>query len=64
MNPVDERPNPPSPVYQRLIFNSENDKRVTDCSEHATYLLDAVEINSIMPVKTELMKTSDMTEKL
>jgi len=29
-----------------------------------TYLIDAVEINSIMPVKTELMKTSDMTEKL
>jgi hypothetical protein len=27
-------------------------------------LLDAVEINSIMPIKTELMKISDMTEKL
>jgi len=36
----------------------------SDCSEHQTYLLDAVELNSRMGVKTELMKISDMTEQL
>jgi hypothetical protein len=43
------------------MFNNDAE---TDSIEQRTYLLDAVELNGLMPVKTELMQTADMAEQL
>ena len=41
-----------TPSYQRFIFNNDNGDG--DCIENEQVLVDAVEMNALMPVKSEL----------
>ena len=48
-------------TYQRFVFNNDNGDG--DCIENEQVLIDAVEINARMPIKSEIYITNDITSR-